>query len=201
MIPKWIAHIKICLLILGVIIFGSVGNILTPIIVSSNETSTYFILLLNSVESFMIYFLILICITCYNRTFEVFKIRLNLFLLSCISGIISGLIGVCFLYASDPIRTPVIIQSILLGVSIFPNVIFSRFILNKKNNYEFKYIVVSICFLLLSIGLGIIPLSEQTLNFNYKMIGWITMYLFGVILFSLYSVLQEKFVNYSNDKF
>jgi len=131
MVTKWIEHLKLCLLMLGVIIFGSIGNILTPIIVSSNQTSTYVILLLNSVESFMIYFFILIGIMCYKGTFMVFRIKIELFLLTSISGIISGLIGVCFLYASDPVRTPVIIQSILLGISILPNVIFYKIYFEK----------------------------------------------------------------------
>jgi len=78
---------------------------------------------------------------------------------------------------------------------------FTRFILKKQDKYNFKYIIPSICFLGISIGLGIIPLLDQTVNFDIKMIGWIMMYLLGIILFSLYSILQQKFVNESNDGF
>lgn len=201
MIPKWISHIKLFFLIIGVVIFGSAGNILTPIIVGENSTSTYFILLLNGVESFIMYFIFLLGIMCWKASFHVFKIKLQLLLLTAFSGIISGLIGVCFLYASNPTRTPIIMQSILLGVSILPNVIFTKFILQKQNQYNFKYIITSICFLLISIGFGIIPLLNIENKFDPKMIGWIVMYLLGVILFSLYSILQEKFIIETNDNF
>ena len=112
-------------------------------------------------------------------------------------GVTNAIMSICFIYAANPIRTPVVIQSIFLGLAIIPSVLFTKFILKKDNYYNFKYAVPSMICLLLSIVLAVLPLLQKTVIPTF----WILMYMFGVIFMSLTNILQEKYVSMTDGSF
>src|SRR5690606_26070746 len=109
------------------------------------------------------------------------------FIIICV-GVTNAIMSICFIYAANPQRTPVVIQSIFLGLAIIPSVLFTKIILKKDNNYNFKYAIPSIICLFLSIVLAVLPLLQKTVIPTF----WIIMYMMGVIFLSLTNILQEK---------
>lgn len=130
---------------------------------------------------------------CYKKSwaFNYTHLRNNITLI-IVLGVNQYLISMCFFYASHPIRTPILIQVILLGLGIFPSVILSKIILNRSKIYHIRYIIISILFLLMSIVLGIVPLP--IMDIQSASFIWCLVYAFGVIFISLSNVLQEKYI-------
>lgn len=129
--PSHIRNIKLFCLILGIIITGSIEHITIPIIVQMIP-SIYFLVLLIAIEGFVLYVCALLIIMVWKKS-NTFRIELEPLLVTICSGITSGFMGICLLYSSNPIRTPVVIQSIFLGTAIIPSIIFTKFILKKKS--------------------------------------------------------------------
>ena len=183
-------------LIIGIIITGSVEHITIPLF-STIYPSTYFILLMTSVEGLIVFgvtFLITILINKKkDMEMEVYNVIYpdNL-LLIIIIGISNALMSMCLLYSANPVRVPIIIQSIFLGLTILPSIIFTKFILNKNITYLWHIILSSLIFLLASIGCAIMPIIQNH-QFNVNNVTWIFVYLIGIILLSLTNILQEKY--------
>ena len=112
------------------------------------------------------------------------------------SGVFSAGMSLFKVYASHPERTPPVMQSILAGLAILPNVIFTKVILKKNVVYVKKFIIPSLILLIASIGISVIPLTS---NWNPMSILWICMYLIGMVCRSLYCVMQEKYLTDSKD--
>ena len=102
----------------------------------------------------------------------------------------------CFIYSASVLRTPVVVQSIFLGLAIIPSVIFRKKILNKRIYYEKKFIIPSVILLFASVIISIIPLINK-MDFGGSL--WIIMYLMAIVLISFDSVMQEKYVTDTND--
>lgn len=175
------------LLVLGVLIFGSIQHITIPLFVNVFE-SLYFLLLITSLEGCILY-TTLYCIT--------LKIVGGIGQLSWFNGmtlmmigIIDALFCVCFIYGANPERTPVIFQSIFLGLAIVPSAIFTRLLLKKEVKYCPYYIMGSMLALVISITVACIPIYQEGVGEWY----WSVMYLIGIILMSLSNVLQEKYM-------
>ena len=192
MTPQCIHNIKLFFLIIGVIITGSIEHITIPIMVTTLP-SIYFLVLLIATEGLILYVVILFIIMIRKGT-TTFKIELKPIMITICSGIIAGLMGICLLYSANPTRTPIVIQSIFLGTAIIPSIIFTKIILKKNIQYDLKYAIISLAFLFGSVGFATIPLFQAENNFSLYGIGWIVMYLCGIILFSLYNILQEKYI-------
>jgi len=192
MTPQCIRNIKLFFLIIGVIITGSIEHITIPIMVTTLP-SIYFLVLLIATEGLVLYVVILFIIM-VHKGINTFKIELRPIMITICSGIVAGLMGICLLYSANPTRTPVVIQSIFLGTAIVPSIIFTKIILKKNIQYDLKYAVISLAFLFISVGFATIPLFQTENNFSLYGVGWIVMYLCGIILFSLYNILQEKYI-------
>jgi len=112
-----------------------------------------------------------------------------------LAGFFNALMSMCFVYAANPVRTPVVIQSIFLGFAIIPSVLFRKMILDKRVTYNPKYIVPSVLCLVISVCIAVTPLfitSDSDENGNGVSL-WIALYLCAVILLSLDNTLQEKY--------
>jgi len=187
--------IKLWSLILGVIITGSIQYITIPLFVSMFP-SLYFLLILTSVEGIILYTIILIIIVLRNKS-NFFSIpEGSYFTIFCI-GVTNACMSICFIYSANPVRTPVVVQSIFLGLAIIPSILFTKIILCKQNIYDLKYTIPSLVCLLISIILAIIPMLQKMVDFNF----WIFMYFVGVIFLSLTNILQEKYVAIVGDSF
>lgn len=219
--------LKLILLIVGIALSGSVQLITTPLIMPVYP-SIFFITLTLSIESSIVFGLIMLVndiVGLYNKkqwSFDytvITKHPKNILGM----GILQFLISICFFYSSNPNRTPVLMQVILLGLCIIPSVIFSKIILNKRKNYQLNYLIYSMCFLLVSIILGVIPLAIQTeladtvpIQSNQSVstnqtttpivtnksisILWCCVFMIGVVFMALSNVLQERYINATNKK-
>ena len=116
-------------------------------------------------------------------------------------GICGGLVAILFSYSANPKRTPVILQSIFLGLAIIPCAIFSKLILKKQVHYDKKYLIASIFVLLVSVIVATIPMFMNNQDSAFNNILWSGMYLFGVIFLGLSNVLQEKYIMLTNTTF
>ncbi len=175
---------KIAFLIAGNVITGAIQSILMPIIVTYYE-SLYFVMLISSLI-FLIVFNIVFLIMTNCKPFCPNKLKILVF-----SGIFNALSAILLIYCANPDRTPIVIQAILAGTIILPSVGFTRYILRKKIQYDKRYIVPSVIFLLVSVGISLIPLYSTWT----PMAGvWILIFFTGVVFRSAFSILQEKYI-------
>lgn len=181
--------VQIAVCICGLIIFGAVLPILIPLAAIYYE-SVYFIVLMTSIQ-FTIIFAI--------AYFSVHKMKPHLpnhKMTIFLSGVFSAAMSLFKVYASHPERTPPVMQSILAGLAIVPNVIFTKVILKKNVVYVKKFIIPSLILLAASLGISVIPLTS---SWDPMSILWITLYLIGVVARSLYCIMQEKYLTDSKD--
>lgn len=195
----------------AIIILGSVSHISLPLVVSSYP-SVFFVIFMCSVQGILIYGFSLFCFRIYVKKrylsyhectlyfslydyllkdFEIIKQQWK----TIISvGISNAFMCYLMMYSANPIRTPVVIQSVFLGLAILSSIVFSKMFLNKKTEFNWPFALISILFLLGSVGIAIIPLVDSNLNFtNDFHLLWVFMFLFGVFAYSLTNVLQEKY--------
>lgn len=193
---------KLIILIVNIVFFGSVQLITIPLIMPIFP-SVFFVTFILALEAVIGFGIIMISNDFYGLyrkklwAFSHQHLYTNIGLLLGIS-IIQFLTSICFFYSSHPSRTPILIQVILLGLGIIPSVIFSKFLLEKKKSYNFVFIFASIICLLVSITLGIAPLSFSIIN--NKLFIWIIIYMMGVTFYSLSYVMQEKYILMTNTK-
>lgn len=186
MIPQ---NVKIFLLISGVVITSSCQHIVFPLIVSMFP-SIYFILLITTLEGFFNFGISMLILN--KGKFFNPKNKLTIF---CIA-LFNTLMSFAFVYTISPIRTPVVLQSILLGTSIIFSVLLTKFLLKKEVKYIPKYIILSLILLFASVIVAVIPLFyHSTVMPSLWSIG----YFCGVIFLSVTNILQEKYVMDTKD--
>lgn len=182
-------NVKLFLFIAGVIITGSIEHITIPIMVSYFE-SLYFILIITSLEGCINFGLLLLILT--KGSFRIPDKKQIVIM----AGFFNALMSICFIYSANPERTPVVIQSIFLGLTIIPTVIFRKVILNKKVTYDKILNPLSLLLLLFSVAIATVPLFfEKQATIYY----WIFGYILAIILLSLDNTMQEKYVIETND--
>ena len=71
-----------------------------------------------------------------------------------------------------------------------------KFLINKNTIYYPIYIILSLIFIASAIGLCLIPINFHQ---NIHSIGWIIMAFIGIICQSGYNVMQERYIEKSND--
>ena len=181
-------NIRLIVLILAIVITASIEHITIPIMVTYFE-SMYFILIVSSLHGCINFGTIILIKTRGSC------VRPKKFGISVLAGFFNALMSMCFVYAANPVRTPVVIQSIFLGFAIIPSVLFRKMILDKRVTYNPKYIVPSVLCLVISVCIAVTPLfitSDSDENGNGVSL-WIALYLCAVILLSLDNTLQEKY--------
>lgn len=183
---------KLILLILLVIVTGSIQHISVPILVTIYP-SLYFILVFTSLHGLINFFIVLNIYSCVKKIPLTKPKEIKLIGLA---GIINALMSISFVYSSNPQRTPILVQSIFLGLAILPTVLLRRLILNRKTVYDWKWTGSSLVFLFSSIIVSISPLfSEGLAGFS----PWILLYIFAIFLLGLDNVLQENYAVKTND--
>jgi hypothetical protein len=186
-------NLKIISLIALIVITSSVQHICVPILVTYFE-SLYFIIMATSFEGCINYAIVLLILT-KGR----FALPKN-YKLVALAGVFNALMSLCFIYSSNPQRTPVVIQSIFLGFTVFPTVLLRRLFLHKIIIYNKIYISASILFLMISVGVASYPLYDSTPGGDHnKLSMWIAGYLGAVFFLSIDNVMQEKYVITTND--
>lgn len=181
--------VQIGICITGLIVFGASLPILTPLATIYYE-SVYFVVLMTSIQ-FTLIFLIPYLVVTKGRV-EIPRLKWTVFW----SGFFSATMSLFKTYSSHPERTPPVMQSILAGISILPNVLFTKVILKKNVHYDKRFIIPSLILLFASLGISVIPLTDEWTNWT---IFWIGLYLLGVSSRSVYCVLQEKYMMDTQD--
>jgi hypothetical protein len=138
-------------------------------------------------------------INIYNKTIKnIFRLPKKIFLV-ILCGIFNALMSISFIYSANPERTPVIIQSIFLGLVIFPTVLFRKILLKKEIKYNIKFIIPSVILLIISVIIACIPLLSFIKNNNLKNFVWIIGYMLAIFLMSIDNTMQEKYIMESGD--
>jgi hypothetical protein len=184
------------ILIIGVIITGSIEHISLPLIVGYYP-SLYFIIIVSSLHGCLNYGILLSVVSKCQITvmIDILKPQWKTVL---IAGSCNAIMSLCFIYSTSPTRTPVVIQSIFLGLAILPTVGFRKFLLNKQTHYNIKYIIPSIILLVISVVLSIIPLF--VLEYDITQSYWILGYIMAIVLLSFDNTMQEKYVTDTKDE-
>lgn len=175
--------IKKCADVLGLIISGSIFNILLPMITLYFQ-SCYFITVISSTQ-LLVLFLIALLIS-YRKNIMNIQSKKYIFL----SGLIISISNICIIFSANPTRTPIILQSILLGLIVIPSAIFTKIFLKKKVHYNIKLIIPSI--ILLTAGI-LLPFINTEVKLGTSNLAWIILYTGGVIALSLTAVVNEKY--------
>ena len=186
---------KLISLIVAVVVSASIKNIIIPILVTLYP-SIYFIVLFVTIECCLLFF----CVSLIANLEYTFEKPTQLPLLIAI-GITSSLVTLLMSYSANPKRTPVILQSIFLGLAIIPCAIFSKIILKKQNEYDMRYLIASIFILILSVTVATIPIATNNEGSLFNSILWSLMYLLGIVFLGLSSVLQEKYIILTDSTF
>jgi drug/metabolite transporter (DMT)-like permease len=189
---------KLVSLITGVVVTGTIRAILGPIM-TTIYPSLFFLVFLLIAESVVIFGIILLGIHLYNRR----RIRLSIPpypSILILLGLCCAVMVMCLLYATNPTRTPVFLQSILVGLVILPCVLFTWLILRKHVIYNLKFTLPSILLLLIALGISVIPLVGNA-QFEPRHAIWIMVFLIGVIFLGLANVLVEKYMTMTDTSF
>lgn len=180
--------IKKCTDVLGLIVSGSIFNILLPMITLYFQ-SCYFITVINSTQ-LLVLFLIALLIS-YRKNIMNIQSKRYIFL----SGLIMSISNICVIFSANPTRTPVILQSILLGLIVIPSAIFTKIFLKKKVHYNIKFIIPSIILLIAGI---LLPFINTAVEWGANNVAWIVLYTIGVVALSLTAVVNEKYYMTTN---
>lgn len=183
-------------LIVGVIFTGSIQHITLPLIVGYYP-SLYFIIIASSLHGCLNYGVLLLSLSKCHPTRIMRNILRTQWKTILIAGTGNALMSLCFIYSADPRRTPVVIQSIFLGLAILPTVGFRKFLLNKKTIYIPKFIVPSVIILVMSVILSVVPLF--ILDNDMSQSWWILGYMMAIVLLSFDNTMQEKYVTDTKD--
>lgn len=180
--------IKIYSLITSIIITSSIQGIIIPKLVTI-YSSMYFLLVFIAFVFMCILFVAYIIIV--RGIYEVKNTKYIVYI-----GFYNTLESVCMIYSANPSRTPILIQTILVGLVIIPSALLTKFYLKKDIEYNYKILFTSIFLLILSLGISCIPLYSE---WNWMSIFWIALYSCGVISIACYNIMQEGTMTFEND--
>lgn len=182
----------ITLVILNIICASGV-NILMPILVEKmvNIDGTPYITLLFAILIITIIFTITHMYYNHNKyTTKIWKYFI-------MSGVCEGLSRFCLVYAADPTRTPIVMQTALLGTIIFASIFVSKYIIDidkkKTISYKNNYVYASITCLIMSIIFAMIPQFDSH-SWTFSSFVWTIIFTIGIGFKACHSNLQEKYI-------
>ena len=179
-------RMKLSALMVVVLISSGVMGVLSPLIVTY-YVSDYFVVFATTLE-FLLIFGLLYLIVVKNKT------KPKEGKLIVLLGVLNAIMAMSYLYSSDPMRTPPVMQSTLTGIAVIPSAIIKRYVFGNTVEYNSWFISFSIFFLVASVCVSAYPLIEN-MNGNYMMVFWCCLYLAGgVCVRSWYNVIQELYV-------
>ena len=186
--------IIVVFLMLSILITGSIEHITIPLILSQ-MASLYFVTLLSTFSGCLYYLIILLSVSKFRLS------KPRQYRLIFASAVCNSMITVCFIYSASPMRTPVVIQTIFLGLTIIPSSLLTKFYLKKPVEYRAVFLVLSLSLLAVSVVLSIIPLIMDTEHSSGEngVSWWIAGYLCGVLFLSFDNILQEKYAMVTDD--
>lgn len=181
--------VAVVFLVSGIVIKNAIQGITIPIIAQYYE-SLNFILLSSSLQFLIIFGVLYLILSKGKPKLPQYKTTI----LFC--GIFNALMAMFLMYSANPMRTPIIMQTILAGIPVIPGFILRKFLVDRIVIYDKKYILGSLSLITISLGLSTIPLTS---NWNYHSIIWIIVFTFGIIFQSTYNVLQERYMKKVDD--
>jgi len=108
----------------------------------------------------------------------------------------NALNGFGTIYASPPDRTPPIVQSIIMNLSVVFAIPASKYWLDDKKKYLAPLPIISLSFVILGIIISIIPtLIKGTTKANgWLSLVWILIFTVGILFGALYNVRQQLYL-------
>lgn len=192
-----ICNSRVLCLMLAIVIFGSASHISLPLVVVAYP-SVLFVIIICSVEGLIIYGIFRFV---YGGMgfINLLKHDLALFIIHyktiIATGVSNTFMTMLMMYSANPTRTPVLIQSVFLGLAIISSIFFSKIFLYRKAIYNYPYAILSILYLMGSVAIAIVPLATSpAFKREIFKVEWIFMFMFGVFMYSLTNILQEKFI-------
>lgn len=183
-----ITGIKLPIFMILVIVTGSIEHICIPLLVTYYQ-SLLFITLMIALQGCLNFFILFLIVT--KGKIFIPKEKKSVI----IAGILNAFMSMSFIYSANPERTPIIIQSIFLGLAVFPTVIFRKLLLNKQIKYERVFLIPSIICLFLSVFFSVLPVFNASSGFS----RWIGLYVMAIILLASDNVMQERYIYITND--
>lgn len=209
--------VKIGACIVGMVISGAV-QLITMLLALAQFESVYFVLLATSLQLAIVFFVAFVVVSLVGgaggaagagagaggaagAAGSIAVFPPNHFRVIVASGVFYTIMCILKMYSGNPDRTPPVFQCVVAGLAIFPNVLFTKFIIKKKNvAYDKRFIIPSVLCLLSAVGITTIPIATDSSTFKWMTLLWVVLYLIGVCSRSLYCVLQEfYFVKLSAD--
>lgn len=169
------------LLIIGIIVTSSIQGILIPKIVSSFQSMYLLLLIIAGIFA--------ILLTIIHGIFVRQPYKPKYFEYVVYIAMFNTFESVAMIYSANPSRTPILIQTILVGIVILPTAFLTRYYLQKQVVYKQHLIIPSIIFLIASLVISSLPLYSE---WHWMSILWISLYAFGVVSISFYNIMQEK---------
>jgi hypothetical protein len=185
-------HCNVIVIIIFIIITASVEHVTIPIL-TTTFPSMYFIVTTSTIQGCINFGLI----NLYLNDWKIKKPKKEHIITIIKAGSFDALMSLSFIYSANPSRTPIIFQSILLGLTIIPSVLMTRYILKKQVEYKKKFIIPSILCLIISIIIAIVPMisASQLSSRSY----WIIGYIVAVFFLAISNIMQEKYAIDTND--
>ncbi|VBB17592.1 hypothetical protein YASMINEVIRUS_55 [Yasminevirus sp. GU-2018] len=106
-----------------------------------------------------------------------------------VAGVCNALMSLLMVYATNPLHTPVLLQSAFSPMTMFFSVMMSKLLLKKSVQYNLRLIIPSMLCLVTSLVLPCVYISDEMSNMT---IGWTVMYSLSLFFLATYNVLQEK---------
>ena len=181
--------IKIIICIFGIIVTGATQAILIPILTMYFD-SLFYILFNTGVQLIIIFGTLFFFLN--GRKFSLPPYKRFVFQ----SGLFNAFMGICQVYSANPERTPPVLQSILAGLAIVPSIILTKYFLEKKVLYNFRFVVPSMILLIASL---VIPIAYIGNDWHWESILWTLLYTSGIVFRGTFNIMQEKYLTESAD--
>jgi len=114
-------------------------------------------------------------------------------------GVLDALNGIIIIYASDPERTPPVLQPVLGNSAIIWSILLSKFHVTRKRKYLNIWVVLSIVLVIAGVGVMVGPVvAEHGVDSitGVSHIGWISVFILGVIPGAWYNVMQQRVLDH-----
>lgn len=186
---------------IGAIVFGSMQNILIPILIDSfnNDLGTPYYLLIMSALFFWAFFGLVLYLYKKKNVLKDYPIGAHKVFFW--TGFFDAFTGILLVYSSDLKRTPIVLQSILSGTTVVFTIFTTKRLIESKKDINYKnwYVFVSLGLLATSVLLSTIP-QYIISKWGPQNLFWIFVFLTGIICRAIYNTYQEKYIEMANNK-
>ncbi len=195
---KFLGILYTLLATVGTVLFGASQGILIPILIDNFKNalgSPYFLLITSSFFFVIIFGVVFVIYKIFEKKKSYTCYSIKQHILFVLTGTFDAFTGIFLIYASDATRTPIVLQSILSGCTIFITITISKRLIKSKRKIKFIniYVIISLILLFISIIISIIPQFTNSV-WKWTDFFWIFIFLIGMVCRGTYNTFQEKYI-------